>query len=115
MEQNLENEAMEQDFASVPVEQNVNESNGMAIASLVLGILGFLGSCCYGGILGIPGLILGIIALKKGQSKGMAIAGIVLSVLSIVISVAIVVIGLAVMGNSEYQEILKQAQSQQIQ
>ncbi|MDO5154397.1 MAG: DUF4190 domain-containing protein [Eubacteriales bacterium] len=93
-----------------------NEKNGMAIASLVIGIIAFLGSCCYGGVLGIVGLVLGIVALKKGNGngKGLAIAGIVLSSLSILVTVAVVVMGVAMMGTPEFQEALKQAQTQQL-
>ena len=54
--------------------------NGPAIASLVLGICSLPAVCCCG-LLGVPvsviGLILGIIGLKS-ESKGLAIAGIVL-------------------------------------
>ncbi|HIZ56044.1 MAG TPA: hypothetical protein H9671_07560 [Firmicutes bacterium] len=70
-----------------------NKTNGMAVGSLVLGILGilcsffsFLGAVAYlvGIILGIIGLILGISA-KKQQPCGMATAGIVLSIIAIVL------------------------------
>lgn len=56
---------------------------GLAIASLVLGILGVLGCCCFGGVLGIVGLILGIISITKQGKSGMAIAGIILSAISV--------------------------------
>jgi hypothetical protein len=62
-------------------------TDGLAIASLVLGILGLICSI----LAGIPALILGIISLKKIdrspglQGRGMAIAGIVLGGLSILL------------------------------
>lgn len=56
---------------------------GLAIASLVLGIIGVLGCCCFGGVLGIVGLILGIISITKQGKSGMAIAGIILSAISV--------------------------------
>ncbi len=63
------------------------QTSGLAIASLVLGILGFT---CFSILTGIPALILGIISLGKINKssgavtgKGMAIAGIVLGSLSI--------------------------------
>lgn len=64
-------------------------TNGMAIASMVLGILSIL-TTCVGIILGIIGLILGIVALNQikqsGQSgRGMAIAGIICSSAGLVI------------------------------
>ncbi len=61
--------------------------SGLAIASLVLGILGF----CSSGLLGVIGLILGIIALvsisnSQGQKRGtgFAIAGVICSVCSFI-------------------------------
>ena len=61
-----------------------SQTNGMAIASMVLGIAGWV-LCAGGGIGSIVGLILGIVALnqiKKNpnqEGKGMAIAGIILN------------------------------------
>lgn len=65
---------------------------GMAVASLVLGIVSFISGCCFCipfiSVVALPvmplcavtGLILGIISLGKKQSgKGMAIAGVILS------------------------------------
>ena len=71
--------------------KNVNSSRGLAIASMVLGILGITLSFClgYGILLAISGLIIGIIALVKKQG-GMAIAGLVLSIIALAISFAIV-------------------------
>lgn len=54
------------------------QSNVLAIVSLVLGIASLLGFCCFGWVAGVPALITGAIALKQGQSRGMAIAGMVL-------------------------------------
>lgn len=58
-------------------------TNGMAIASLVLGIVGIATCCCYGmgALPGLVGAILGHISLKQikergQQGRGMAIAGI---------------------------------------
>ncbi len=57
--------------------------NGMAVASLVLGILGLvLAVVVVGGVLGLVAVILGAVALgkiKRGEAggRGMAIAGIV--------------------------------------
>lgn len=54
-------------------------SSGLAIASMVLSLVGFATGFIYIGILlALVGLILGIISLvTKGGGKGMAIAGIV--------------------------------------
>ena len=61
-------------------------SSGLAIASLVLGIIGLLTSLIVvGAVFGLIGLILGIVALSKKQSKGMSITGIIISLISILI------------------------------
>lgn len=73
------------------------QTNGLAVAGLVLGILAIVGSWvpvlnAISALLGIVGLILAIVGLAKhrkyGSGKGMAIAGIVLSALAIVVSIA---------------------------
>lgn len=67
--------------------------SGLAIASMVLGILALICSCYWPAsmILSIIGLILGIISIKKGNSgKGMAIAGVVLSIVAIVLTILFV-------------------------
>ncbi|QRZ62264.1 hypothetical protein [Rothia sp. ZJ932] len=81
------------------------EGKGMGIASLVLGILGILTSFMLGlgGLLGLVGLILGIIAVRKlgrtGGSKGVAIGGIVTSILAMLAGA--VVFGLMLWGLSQ--------------
>lgn len=70
-------------FAPAPVAQPMTpqhpQSKGLAIASLVLGILGFLtGFIGIGVLLGLIAVILGTISLvKHGGGKGFAIAGII--------------------------------------
>lgn len=77
-------------------QQVASAPKGLAITSLILGILSFLsGWGILGGILGIVGLVLGIVALRKtktgGGGKGLAITGIVFSSLGILISLAMLV------------------------
>lgn len=70
---------------------------GMAITTLVLGILGFLGSFTIilswgGAILAIIAIILGILAIRKagrGEAggRGMAISGLVLGIFGLIIGV----------------------------
>ena len=65
------------------------KTSGMAVASLVLGILGFL---C--GLPAIPGLILGIVALSQiSQSRGQ-LAGKGLAIAGICVSAAVLLLGL---------------------
>ena len=70
-----------------------SDSNGLAIASLVLGIVSILGIWASWAI-GIPaavvGLILGIMARKQNPSS-MATAGIVLSIIALILSAVVMV------------------------
>lgn len=77
-------------------QQVASAPKGLAITSMILGILSFLGGwVVLGGVLGIVGLVLGIVALRKtktgGGGKGLAITGIVFSSLGILISLAMLV------------------------
>lgn len=76
-------------------------TNGLSIASLVLGIVGVVFSCCYafGIIPAIISLVFGIISKKKikesqGAQKGsgMSLAGIILSVVGILLSICVLIL-----------------------
>ena len=71
------------------------ESKGISIASMVLGICSLTLGCCitYVGIgLAIAGIITGIISLKnKKPGKGMAIAGIIMSSIALVLLIAAII------------------------
>ena len=72
---------------SYPVEDS--SANGMAIASLVLGIVSFF---CCGLPCSVVGLILGIISKKrKPENNGKATAGIVLSIIALVLWAIVVI------------------------
>lgn len=64
------------------------KQSGFGIASLILGILGFLGSCFVFGIVpSVLGLIFAIIGLcQKDKAKGTAIAGLILSLIGTAIA-----------------------------
>lgn len=66
----------------------VPEQKGFSIASMVLGILGFIAWCIP--LIGFPvtivGLILGILGIKKG-GKTMAIAGIIMCTLTLIFTI----------------------------
>lgn len=82
-------------------------NNGLAVASLICGCVGFLGTfCCLtvpfaGSVVPLAGIVLGLVALSQlkanpGQEgKGMAIAGIVLSAVGMLISVGMTILVLA--------------------
>lgn len=65
-----------------------DKSNGLGIASLILGICSIAICCCYGvgAIPAIIGLILGILQNKK-NANGIATAGIVLGIIGILLNV----------------------------
>ena len=76
--------------------QNMDEgANGLGIASMILGIVAILLACCAGGkwltfLVAAAGLILGIIALQKpkyGSSRGMALAGVICSVIALLMKI----------------------------
>ena len=71
--------------------KNGNPGKGLALTSMVLGILGIVLSFClgFGVIFAIPGLIISIIGLVKKQG-GMAIAGLVLSIIALAIDFIII-------------------------
>lgn len=60
----------------------MQKSNGIATASLILGIASFFCNPLY--LFGFLAVVLGIIALCKGQSKGRAVWGIVLGFAGII-------------------------------
>jgi len=73
--------------------QPTQQGNGLAIASLVCGIIGLL---IFGVILGPLAVIFGAIALqraKRGASgKGMAIAGLVLGLIATILAIILIAV-----------------------
>lgn len=65
------------------------QNSGFGVAGMVIGIVSVLLSCIVvGGITGIVGLILSLIAMaRKGKKYGMAIAGITLNIIAIIIMI----------------------------
>ncbi len=99
--------------APVPQQQG----NGLAIAGMVLGIIGLVGLCVWW--IGLPcaivGLILSVLGKKKakitGTGGGMATAGIVLSIIALalaVIGIILLVVGLSMFGEQIQQEMERQ-------
>lgn len=66
---------------------------GMAISSLVLGIIGLLLACvAFGAVFGIVAVILGVVALGRvkrgvGGGRGLAIAGIVTGAIALLLGI----------------------------
>lgn len=71
--------------------QTPQKGKGLAIASLVLGILSLCCFCICGFnlILGLVGTVLSIIALCQNNRSGLAIAGIITSVIGLVLALIV--------------------------
>ena len=79
------------------------QPKGLAITSMVLGIAGIVLAWIPGvNWVALPaaivGLILGIIALKKGQPRGMALTGIILGAIAIIFAIIGIILFVAVIG-----------------
>lgn len=70
-----------------------NSGSGMAIASMVCGIIGLILSCLIAGIVPcIIGLILGVLVIAHNRAgKGMAIAGVATSTIGIAIFLVVII------------------------
>ena len=80
-----------------PLVHKISGGPGLAIASMVLGIVALVVSCCFY-YLSIPcaiiGAILGFISLASGKKgKGMAIAGVVCSIVSLIPAILMIIYG----------------------
>jgi len=85
-------------------------SRGLALGALIAGLLalvlqgvlfvaiGGMIPLVVGGILGIVAVILGILALKRGQSRAFAITGIVAGGLTVVLGLSLLLFALVFVG-----------------
>ena len=109
---NYQDYTTEQQNYYQPQGEPPKKTNVLAIVGMILGILSILLGCCgwYSLLLGIPGLICSILSRKQGKS-GMAVAGIVCSIIGIIIGILMTVIALgllALVGSTgEYQELMQ--------
>lgn len=91
--------AEEKPIVEAPTAQPVpdkKKSNVLAILALVCGILGIVFNCCCGWLsipFGIAALVLALVAPKKGNGKleGMALAGLILGIVTIVFFVVSII------------------------
>jgi ABC-type nickel/cobalt efflux system permease component RcnA len=79
------------DMAYQPVGYPPRRRRGLAVAALVLGIAAILTLplCGLGALVAIAGIIVGIIALTRRTSRGMAATGIALSVIALIIAIVV--------------------------
>ena len=94
-------------------------TDGLGIASMVLGIVSVVVCCCYGAglLLAIPGLILGLVAKKSpitGKRSGFALAGIIISSISIGLNLIFLIYVIAALstGLENYEDLFKQFQDE---
>lgn len=75
---------------------------GLAIAALVVGVAAFLTGWIpvWGLIAGIAAVLLGIFALVKGQSKGMAIPGLILGAIAALTSLVTTIVMIVGIGST---------------
>ena len=81
---------------SYPYAMTPPRRNGLALAGMILGIVGLVGSIFFvGAIVGVVGLILALVgfsaAKRTGTGRGFATAGIVTSVLAIIIGLIVLI------------------------
>ena len=80
--------------ATVSRQAENNETNVLAIGSLVLGILSIVLGCCtgwFGALFGIGGIICAVFANKQ-SSTGLAKAGLICSIIGIVLGIIITIL-----------------------
>lgn len=89
----------------VPPEKELlplQETNKLAVASMVIGIFALLSNfcCCFpaGFILGVVSIALVILSKKQKPFSGFAVAGLVLSILSLIASIALFIYLIFVYG-----------------
>ncbi len=79
--------------------------NGLAITSLILGIVAFIPGCCcayVGGPIALGAIITGVIGMQKQEGKGMAIAGLILGGVWIALVILLLVANVGInMGNPQ--------------
>ena len=79
------------------------EISKFAKISLAFGLLGFLFGCCYGGVLGIVGLVYGVFVWLENQNgKKVALIGMLLSVCSIIATILMVSLGSSLVKSGQY-------------
>lgn len=87
------NQQYNQAYQYPQYQENPEPGKNLAIASLVLGIASFF---CCGTICSILGIIFGVMSKsRQKENNGMATAGIVLSVVALVLGIIGIVVGIA--------------------
>lgn len=110
----MENENMNMNTEVAPAPK---KANGLSIAGLVLGIVAFPISCCYGvgTLFAIVGLILSIVGMKK-QKGGLATAALVVNIIALIFGVIMIayyaVVIVAMVRSGDFQAIWDEAMNE---
>ena len=72
----------------------------MGVASLVLGIIAIVVDVWLGAIMAIIGVVMGALGMKKPESKGIATAGLVLSIVGLALCLIMYAACVACVGGS---------------
>jgi hypothetical protein len=86
---------------------------GFALAALLVGIGAFLLGLIpvFGALVGVTAIVLGVLALRRRQVKGMAVVGIALGSIAVIASIAMTIgIGAAVNNASSQTPIVRETQ-----
>ena len=91
-------------------------TNAMAVVGMVMGILSImLVCCCHGLPFNLLGIIFSVVALSQikqdpvnQQGKGMAIAGLILSLLSVLLSIILLLLGVAISSSDLLRKLQQQ-------
>jgi hypothetical protein len=80
-------------YMAVPVMQVEEPGSGQALTGMILGIISL-----FFPILSIPGLIFSIIGLKSISRKGMAIAGLITSIIAILYMIFLIILFIGIIA-----------------
>lgn len=80
----------------LPVSPAQTPASGLGVASMVLGIIGFLTGWCFVGVVpGILAIVLAVLhfcARPRLSGRGLAVAGLVLGILAVAAAVAVILL-----------------------
>ncbi|WP_349670274.1 DUF4190 domain-containing protein [Lacrimispora sp.] len=70
------------------------KQNNMALASLIMGIIGIVTSCCcYGGLIfGSLGIVFALLSKTEDRFEGNAVAGLITSVIALIFTVIVLIL-----------------------
>nr|WP_314460078.1 DUF4190 domain-containing protein [uncultured Clostridium sp.] len=73
------------------------KQNNMALASLIMGIIGIVTSCCcYGGLIfGSLGIVFALLSKTEDHFEGNAMAGLITSIIALVLTVIVLILFVA--------------------